>query len=581
MRKLGVCLAAVVLAATSFGAGDAGAAAQCSLPKRETLWVDFADGSTPFWPIFAKPGNVVAASNFIFPPRIRAMGAHTVYWDMYLNTRVGTPSKPKDPADVVVAANKIFDYAAASSGCTTPYIAENELFGAQLPTPWTRTNAQYRANVLLYLRTLAARGARPYLLVSRTPYTAGEARQWWLEVAKVADFVRQVYFPAPLIYRQGPVLGSRTLRRAFRKGIYGFTEMGISPRKLGLFLGFQTARGTGGREGLKPARAWFETVKWQALAARQVASELGFASVWSWGWANWGERGRDPDKAAAACVYLWTRDPRLCNGPGAAGPGFDTSKTEGQIRLPGRIQCTLGRAAISKAEITQLQALTGDREAAFSAAFARLVEASQVKVSTKEILAAERAIIASRFGGTAAGYRAALAKARASVAIARGVIGDELRRAEIQSRLRVGTPSGADVATFHETHGDLLARPVTATPAPWWLGGRKTGFALSSFAPAQVFRVPTARRAPIRTMDGRVVVRAQADARPLRSLPLTQVRRAISTALASFARGRAYTEWAVGRQTQALRSVICARDDLPEPAPVDLTTALPFLSRVG
>ena len=581
VRKLGVCLAAVVLAATGFGAGDAGAASPCSLPKRQTLWIDFADGSTPFWPMFAKPGNIVAAANFIFPPRIRAMGAHTVYWDMYLNRRVGTPSNPKSPAEVVEAANKIFDYAAASMGCTTPYIAENELFGSNLPTPWTPTNTRYRENVLLYLRTLAARGARPYLLVSRPPYTAGEAGQWWLEVAKVADFVRQVYFPAPLIYRQGPVLGSRTLRRAFRKGIADFTAIGISPRELGLFLGFQTARGTGGREGLQPARAWFETIKWQALAARQVASELGFAGIWSWGWANWGERGRDADKPAAACVYLWTRDPRLCDGPAAAGPGFDSSKTVGQIQLPSRIQCKLGRAAISKAAITQLQAVTGDREAAFSALFARLAEATEVRVSGREVLAAERAIIASRFGGSAAAYRAALARARASVAVARGVIGDELRRAVIQSRLRVGAPAGSDVVAFYETHGDLLARPVTATPSPWWLGGRKAGFAISSVAPGQVFRLATGRKAVIRTMEGRVAVRPSADARPLRMLPLARVRGAISAALTSFARGREYTQWAIRRQGQALRSVVCARDDLPEPAAVDLTTSLPFLSRVG
>ena len=581
VTKLGVCLAAVVVAATSFGAGDAGAASPCSLPSRKTPWIDFADGSTPFWPMFAKPGNIVAASNFIFPPRIRARGAHTVYWDMYLNRRVGTPSNPKSPAEVVENANKIFDYAAASSGCTTPYIAENELFGSQLPTPWTPTNARYRENVLLYLRTLAARGARPYLLVSRPPYTAGEARQWWLEVAKVADFVREVYFPAPLIYRQGPVLGSRTLRRAFRKGIWDFTAMGISPRKLGLFLGFHTEPGTGGREGLKPAQAWFETIKWQALASKQVASELGFASIWSWGWANWGERGRDPDKPAAACVYLWTRDPRLCNGPAAAGRGFDKSKTEGQILLPSRIQCKLGRAAISRAAIAQLQAVTGDREAAFSALFARLVEVSEVRVSAREVLAAERAIVAGRFGGSMASYRAALARARATVAIARGVIADELRRGIIQSRLRVGQPSAGDVSLFYETHGDLLARPVTANPAPWWLGGRKTGFALSSVAPGQVFRIATGRRTVIRTMEGRVAVRASAEARPLRTLPLERVRGAVSAALTSFARRGAYTQWAIRRQTQALRSVVCARDELPEPASVDLTTSLPFLSRVG
>ena len=38
---------------------------------------------------------------------------------------------------------------------------------------------------------------------------------------------------------------------------------------------------------------------------------------------------------------LWTRDSSLCDGPDAAGSGFDDSLTEGQIALPQGVQCSL------------------------------------------------------------------------------------------------------------------------------------------------------------------------------------------------------------------------------------------------
>ena len=52
----------------------------------------------PFWStIFARPGIVGAASGLLIPPQFRAKGAQTIYFDLYLNNRVGTPSKPADP----------------------------------------------------------------------------------------------------------------------------------------------------------------------------------------------------------------------------------------------------------------------------------------------------------------------------------------------------------------------------------------------------------------------------------------------------------------------------------------------------
>ena len=111
----------------------------------------------------------------IIPPQLRAKGAQTVFFDLYLNNRVGTPSQPADPATIQARADKLFDTAVTSSGCDHPLIAENELFGAQLPTPWTPTTAQYRANVLAFLQRLAERGARPFLLLSNRPYTHDQA----------------------------------------------------------------------------------------------------------------------------------------------------------------------------------------------------------------------------------------------------------------------------------------------------------------------------------------------------------------------------------------------------------------------
>jgi hypothetical protein len=490
VKRLGVLVAVVVALAL---AGGKGAPAQqlqanCSLFTKTPLWLDFADGSVPFWSLFARPGVTALASNLIYPPKLRDGGAQTAYFDLYLNRRVGTTSAPADPATIVDKANKLYEYAAQSMDCSNPVIAENELFGSWLAVPWSKTNAQYRANVLLFLQTLRQRGAQPWLLVNRTPYTDGIAGDWWRQVADVAGIVREVYFPAPLIYKQGPIRGSRTLRQAFRNGILDFTKVGIPVSKLGVFLGFQTSKGTGGREGLE-AKAWFRTVKWQALAARYVAKEMNFSSIWSWGWAEWtttpGEK--DPAKPTAACVYLWTRSPSLCDGPRAAGKGFVRSRTEGQLILSPGLRCQLGHAAVRWSQINPILKLTGDPELAFSNAFARAVAQRAAPVGSGDILAAERSIISARFAGSRGAYLAAIADARTNLSVARSIIGDELRRARIESKFHVRGPSAREIADFHDTYGDLQARLVQAKSDAPWLGGRRSGYAVESAAPPRQY----------------------------------------------------------------------------------------------
>ena len=177
--------------------------------------------------MFARPGVVGAASNFIYPAQLRALGAKTVYWEMNLRQRVGTPTNPIDPGIVQDWADRVFYRAVASSGCATPWIALNEMWGSNLATPWSPTNTQYRDNVLQFVRRLSALGAHPFLLLNSRPFTDGEAGDWWRQVALYTNFVREVYFAAPQIYRQGPVLGSRNLRNAFRQGVTDLTSIGI------------------------------------------------------------------------------------------------------------------------------------------------------------------------------------------------------------------------------------------------------------------------------------------------------------------------------------------------------------------
>ena len=579
MTKRLLLLISLCALAAAVSPGRASATDPCGRPGGHANWIDF--GWPDFADIFARPGTILAVSSGDFPAKMREAGAITVYWDMYLNKRVGQPTLPGDPDTIAAKANKLFDFAAAQTSCSTPWIAENELFGAGLVAPWSDANAQYRANVLVYLQTLAARGARPFLLVNSRPYTGGEAAAWWQQVAAVADIVRETYISAKMLYQQGPIVANRTLRTQMRSNVEDFLAIGIPASKLGVMAGFQTTPGLGGREKLRPASAWFDVVKWEALSAREVAKELGISTIWSWGWGTWTAGEKDPDKPAAACVWLWTRAHALCNAPDVAGPDFDTSLTEGQIVLAPGTQCRVGRPRITDGAIQQLGKLTGDRELAYTALLARIVEAQAARVKSTQILAAERAVVQSRFGGSVDAYRAALADAGATVAVARGILSDELRRAQISRTLWVPTPSAAEIATFYESYPDVLVRSMTAKPAPEWLGWQKRGLALDSLAPESVFRLRSGSTATVRTIDGAFRVRPEGDARPLGTMPLSVVTPAIRAALTSFARGAAVGDWTVAREEAALARTICANDDLPATGWIELESFLPFLSATG
>jgi hypothetical protein len=578
-----LAVAAACLLAAGRAASNPVFAGQCGIRAQQTVWGEY--GWPSLLPILARPGTLLAVStagdghsSVTYGDAVRQRGAATYAFDLKMNAKVGTPSAPTDPSTIEAAAAENYAKAVARTGCSTPLIVENELFGAGIATPWTASTAQYRANVLAFLQDLAAKGAHPVLLINQSAYIGSpDAAAWWRSVSKVADVVREIYIPATRIWPLGPILGNRLLRQSYRNAIADLTSIGIPPSRLGIMLSFLSHRGVGGRNGLEPASAWYQVVKWEALSMKQVARETGLGSVFSWGWQEWNKREMDPDKPKAACVWLWTRTQKLCNAPRMLGKRFDRSLTEGQIRLAHGTLCRAdGVGSVSGRAVGSLEALTGDRDAALSALFERLVEAAERPVSRHAVLAAEREVIRESFHGRRSAYLAALRQAHATDGVALSVLGDELRRARLEQPRYAPKPSGAEVAAFYESYPDLLVRRVHVSPTPPWLAAR-TGFAISESAPQRLFSLPTGRTSRLTTLVGTFAVRPLGPVQSLGALPLAAVRPGIVAALRGFERAQSFERWTIAQQNHALNRTICIRDQLPQPAAIDLTQYLPFL----
>jgi hypothetical protein len=445
------------------------------------------------------------------------------------------------------------------------------------PDPWSASTAQYRANVLAFLQDLAAKGAHPVLLINKSPYAgSSDAVAWWRSVAKVADIVREVYLPATNIWPLGPVLGNRYVRQSYRNAIADLTSLGIPANRVGLMLSFLSHRGVGGRNGLEPASAWYQVVKWETLSVKHVAREVGLGSVFSWGWQMWNRREMDPDKRQAACVWLWARERRLCNAPRRLGKFFDRSLTEGQISL---------RAAPSAAS----------RVSATSAP----VRSAHSGNDRRPRCCVERPVRAGRRGSGTSGVAA-----RGTRGTTRGDPGflpgqterltlrrydrrtpplglrcprsvTRCRRARLEQSRSAPKPTGSAVAAFYAAYPDLLVRRVHASPAPPWLG-RRTGFAVSQSAPQRLFLPANGTEVP--PLDPPRHLRrpaAGSPRRPLGSLPLQRCGRGSSQPCAAFERAQSFERWTIRQQTHAVNRTICLHDQLPQPAAIDLTEYCP------
>jgi hypothetical protein len=556
-------------------------AAQCGLPDAAPWWIDFSDGSVSFRDsVFKHPGVIAASTGAQAPASLRAGGAQTVYWYMHLDAIVGSPAAPAAAAGIPAAAAQLLAAAQTSSGCSTPIIALNEMAGQDSPTPWSAGTAAYRANVLALVTALSGGGARPFLLVPGTPHPpnlAGDAANWWRQLATVSDIVLEVYASAPKIYSAGALLGSRALRVSFRDALQAFLSISVPPGRLGVILGFQSGIGYAGREGLQPTDSWLEVVKLEALAGRQVASELGIASVWSWGWGTFDSSGADADKAVAACTYLWTRDRVLCDALAQVDGDFNGSLDEGQILLAAGVQCEIGtKETITTAAIDRLSRLARGRQAAIGALLVRDLVKGR-KASQLSIRRQEAAIIYGRFKNSRARYVAALARHGATPDVGRAAIADGLKLLTVERGLHVPAPTAAAVRAWRKAHGGTRVRIVSSSIPVSWLGGSKAGIALpGTDVPPQVLRAHAGQKLRVPTPQGiaRITI---GSALPLRQAAGSDANPVVSALLRATARDAAGATWLTGTATKALDTAICLRDQLPSASPQAITARAPFL----
>jgi rhamnogalacturonan lyase-like protein len=428
--------AATALAVTPSRSAVA-AGGECGLPTSAPVWIDYGEASVKqdTRSVFAKPGVVVASSGTTVPPAFRAAGAATAYFELNLPRLVGAPSAPADAAGITATADTEYDRAVKSTGCATPWILLNELQGSNLTTPWSTTNAGYRANILALVQELAHDGAHPALLVQGNPAFGGDAGTWWKTVSQSSQLVYEAYYDGSRIYALGSLIGSRRMRLGMRLAAQQFESVGVPAAKLGFMLGFHSAQtaGIGGRQGLQPTSAWLRVVKWEALAAQQVARDDKIPFLSSWGWGTFGPDSVDPDKPLAACTWLWARDPKLCDAPQQLD---NRSRLEGPIVLPPNTVCTLGDGRrVTPTEVAQLTKLTRDANVALTAQFVRAAIRGGAPVSEQAVLNVEQHVIDSVFHGKPAAYDRALAERHADRQLARGVIADTLRREAIAKQV--------------------------------------------------------------------------------------------------------------------------------------------------
>jgi hypothetical protein len=257
---------------------------------------------------------------------------------------------------------------------------------------------------------------------------------------------------------------------------------------------------------------------------------------------------------------------------------FDQSLTEGQLSLPRGVRCTFGDTSISKAEVGRAAALTGDLGSAATALLQRVVLRATEPVDSATILASERAIVRDRFAGSLSRYRSALATAHVTVADARAIIADRLARDRVKERFRPKPATQQQVGDFVATYASTNVRLVSVDqPAPW-LGGARRGFAVETFAPAEVFTMPLNEKHAIDTLDGRFTVRALGPALPVYALAPPRARDVAQAVLGRFAKDGVYQSWLRTREAALLADATCARDDLPAAGDVDLTLWAPFLA---
>ena len=549
----------------------------CGIRAQQTVWGEY--GWPSLLPILAKPGTLLAAtthSGSDYAVAARRRGAATYAFDLKLSMKVGTPAAPADPSTIEAAAQAEYQRAVVrSGGCSTPLVVENELFGAKIPTPWAASTAQYRANVLAFLQDLAAQGAHPVLLVNKSPYAgSADAVAWWRSVAKVSDVVREVYLPATRIWPLGPILGNRLLRESYRTAAPTSPSLGIPANRLGIMISFLSHKGVGGRNGLEPASAWYQVV--------EVGRPLGEAS----------------GEGAGAGLGL------LLGLAGVEQEGDGSRQAEGGLRLAlGAQPSPLQRAADARDGLRPL----ADRRAARPPTRHRLphgghrchrrryphlahgLDRRPRRRAQRPVRAAHRVVgapgLAARRACRAAGGDPGVVPWAAQRLSRRASPGARRRRhrargarrrapaCRLEQQRPARRPQAGEVAAFY------AAYPTCSSGASTSRRRRRGSRAPGSRSPRRhrsgCSRCHGGRRASRPCSGGSPSGRSVPRSRS--GLPLPAARPAIVAALRGFERAQSFEQWTIGEQNQALNRTICLRDQLPQPAAIDLTEYLPFL----
>ena len=195
---------------------------------------------------------------------------------MHLRGRVGTPSEPVDPARRrSPAPTGSSTTRAAVDGCPTPIDRRERAQRARArSTPWTATNRAVPARTSSSTSRPSPRAGQAVPARHRAPRTpAARPADWWRQVARSPTSCASPTSPRRRSAKQGPVLGSRTLREHVPERASAISRGRHPAAQLGLMLGFQTTPGSGGRERASSRRRWLEVD--EAAGARRAPGRGG------------------------------------------------------------------------------------------------------------------------------------------------------------------------------------------------------------------------------------------------------------------------------------------------------------------
>ena len=306
-------------------------------PAGDAAGLDRVRADPHLEPVFGKPGVVVGASTRrLARADARARRRHRLLRPESARTasarRRSRPTRRRWPT--------------ARRGSTTSRrsrpaarrrsIVFNELAGPGLVTPWSDTNAQYRANVLSLIQHIAALGAHPVLLIPATIYTGGDALAWWQQVVgRRRDRARDLRAGDRDVEAGRRCSATARCATRYRDAVDG-PHVDRHPGEQGRADG-QLRDDEGLRRPQRARSPSARGSRWRSgrrSRSKQVAAETGIASVWSWGWGRWSAGEQDPEKGARRVrLAVGASTSRSATRRSSSARSFDTSLQDGQLSL--------------------------------------------------------------------------------------------------------------------------------------------------------------------------------------------------------------------------------------------------------